>query len=75
MLPSNLENVFFGMLSGTYIESSTLGEVVNTKRKSRILDEVHVSAKDLHEIGIISKLRMSEFETLCNLEVNSPQHN
>ena len=39
------------------------------KRKSRILDEVHESAKDLHDIGLISKRRMSEFEALCSLEV------
>ena len=40
-----------------------------TKRESRILDEVHESAKDLLEIGIIGKRRMSEFEALCSLEV------
>lgn len=42
---------------------------MTSKRKSRILDEVHESAKDLHGIGLISKRRMSEFEALCNLEV------
>ena len=40
-----------------------------TKRKSRILDEVQESAKDLHDAGLISKRRMAEFEALCNLEV------
>lgn len=41
------------------------------KRKSRVLDEVHESAKDLHDIGLISKRRMAEFDALCNLEVKA----
>lgn len=40
-----------------------------TKRKSRIIDEMHESMRGLHEIGLISKRRMSEFEALCNLDV------
>ena len=42
---------------------------MTTKRKSRILEEVHASAKDLHDVGLISKRRMAEFDALCNLEV------
>ena len=42
---------------------------MTTKRKSRILEEVHTSAKDLHDIGLISKRRMAEFDALCHLEV------
>lgn len=40
-----------------------------TKRKSRILQEVHDMASDLHEIGLIDKRRMREFEALCGLDV------
>jgi putative transcriptional regulator len=39
------------------------------KRKSRILQEVHEMASDLHEIGLIDKRRMHEFEALCGLDV------
>jgi putative transcriptional regulator len=40
-----------------------------TKRKSRILDEMHETARGLHNAGLISKRRMSEFESLCHLDV------
>lgn len=40
-----------------------------TKRKSRILDEAHETARDLHRLGFIDKRRMSEFEALCGLQV------
>mgnify|MGYP002388627764 CR=1 FL=1 len=40
-----------------------------TKRKSRILQEVHEMASDLHKIGLIDKRRMHEFEALCGLDV------
>lgn len=40
-----------------------------TKRKSRILDEMHETARGLHKAGLISKRRMSEFESLCHLDV------
>lgn len=40
-----------------------------TKRKCRILQEVHEMASDLHEIGLIDKRRMREFEALCGLDV------
>lgn len=40
-----------------------------TKRKSRILDEMHETACGLHDAGLISKRRMGEFEALCHLNV------
>lgn len=40
-----------------------------TKRKSRILDEMHETARGLHDAGLISKRRMGEFEALCHLNV------
>ncbi|MEO1768014.1 helix-turn-helix domain-containing protein [Thiobacter aerophilum] len=45
------------------------------RRKSRILQEVHEMASDLHRIGLIDKRRMREFESLCHLDVHemSPQ--
>lgn len=44
---------------------------MTVKRKSRLLNEVHESAKDLQDIGLISKRRMAEFDALCNLEVKA----
>jgi putative transcriptional regulator len=41
-----------------------------TKRKSRILDEVHEMASDLHKVGLIDKRRMREFDALCHLDVH-----
>jgi len=41
-----------------------------TKHKSRILQEVHEMASDLHEIGLINKRRMREFDALCGIEVH-----
>jgi len=41
-----------------------------TKRKSRILEEMHETAHGLHGAGLISKRRMGEFEALCNLDVH-----
>ena len=38
---------------------------MTSQRKSRILDEVHESVQDLHEIGAISAGRMAEFEVWC----------
>ena len=40
-----------------------------TKRKSRILSEVHEMASDLHSVGLIDKRRMREFDALCNLGI------
>lgn len=42
---------------------------MTTKRKSRILDEIHETAHGLHGAGLISKRRMGEFEALCHLAV------
>jgi putative transcriptional regulator len=41
------------------------------KRESRILAEVHETARVLSGVGLISKRRMAEFDALCNLEVKS----
>lgn len=43
--------------------------MATTKRKSRILEEMHETARELHGAGIISKRRMGELEALCNLNV------
>ena len=42
---------------------------MTTHNKSRILQEVHVTAMGLSNSGLISKRRMAEFDVLCNLEV------
>lgn len=49
--------------------------MTTTKRKSRILDEMHETAQGLHDTGLISKRRMHEFDALCHLDVEemSPQ--
>jgi putative transcriptional regulator len=38
-------------------------------RKSRIMEEMHETARGLHGAGLISKRRMSEFDALCHLDV------
>ncbi len=38
-------------------------------RKSRILDEMHETARGLHNIGLIDKRRMKEFDALLHLEI------
>lgn len=43
--------------------------MTTTKRKSRILDEMHETAHGLHDAGLISKRRMREFDALCHLGV------
>lgn len=40
------------------------------KRNSRILDEMHETARGLHGVRLISKRRMGDFEAPCNI-VNS----
>ena len=42
---------------------------MTTHKKSRILQEVHATARGLSDSGLISKRRMAEFDVLCNLEV------
>lgn len=36
-----------------------------TKTRSRILDAVHETARDLHDAGFIDKRRMREYDVLC----------
>jgi len=43
--------------------------MATTRRKSRILEEMHETARGLHEIGLIDKRRMREFDALCHLDV------
>jgi putative transcriptional regulator len=44
--------------------------VATTKRKSRILDEMHETVQGLHGASLISKRRMGEFDALCRLDVH-----
>lgn len=41
-----------------------------TSRKPRILDEMHETVSGLHDVGLISKRRMGEFEALSQLDVH-----
>ncbi len=36
-----------------------------TKPRSRILDAVHETAGDLHQLGFIDKRKMAKFDALC----------
>lgn len=40
-----------------------------TKRKSRILDEVHETAGELRRLGFIDRRHMGELDALCRLDV------
>jgi putative transcriptional regulator len=42
--------------------------MTNKTRKSRILVEVHETARELHRTGIISKHRMHEYDLMCHLD-------
>lgn len=44
--------------------------MATTKRNSRILGEMHETARGLHGAGLISKRRMGEYEALCHLDVH-----
>jgi putative transcriptional regulator len=44
--------------------------MATTKRKSRILDEMHETARGMRSSGLISKRRMAEFDALCHLDVH-----
>jgi len=44
--------------------------MATTKRKTRILDEMHETARGLHGTGLISKRRMGEYDALCHLDVH-----
>jgi len=39
------------------------------KSNSRILSEMHGTARGLHAAGLIDKRRMHEFDALCHLDV------
>lgn len=43
--------------------------MATTKCKSRIIKEMHETARGLHKVGLISKRRMREFDALCHLDV------
>jgi putative transcriptional regulator len=38
-------------------------------RKSRILEEMHETAKGLHEVGLIDERRMREYDALCHIDI------
>ena len=39
------------------------------KTRSRILDAVHETARDLHSAGLVSKRRMKDYDSLCIVPV------
>ncbi|TVS18717.1 MAG: DNA-binding transcriptional regulator [Gammaproteobacteria bacterium] len=41
-----------------------------TGKQSRILAEILETTRGLHGVGLISKRRMSEFEALCQLDID-----
>ncbi len=43
--------------------------MTTTKGNSRILAEMHETARGLHTAGLIDKRRMHEFNALCHLDV------
>lgn len=43
--------------------------MVKSERKSRILSEVHETARGMLNVGLISKRRMQDYDALCNLDV------
>lgn len=43
--------------------------MATTKPSSRILNEMHETARGLYDAGLINKRRMGEFEALCHLDV------
>ncbi|WP_133510653.1 helix-turn-helix domain-containing protein [Candidatus Thiosymbion oneisti] len=43
--------------------------MTTTKSNSRILSEMHETARGLHAAGLIDKRRMHEFDALCHLDV------
>lgn len=47
--------------------------MASTNRKSRILDEMHETARGLHGAGLNSKRRMGEFDALRHLGVPDMQ--
>ena len=53
----------------TKVKKGASHRTVSGVKKSRILDAVHEAAADLHEIGVIDKMTMREFDSLCLPEV------
>lgn len=45
--------------------------MTTTPHKSRILAEMHETARGLQDAGLISKRRMGEFDALCHLDVEA----
>ena len=43
--------------------------MTTTKGNSRILSELHETARGLHAAGLIDRRRMREFDALCHLDV------
>lgn len=43
--------------------------MLKSERKSRILSEVHETARDMLNVSLISKRRMQAYDAICNLEV------
>lgn len=43
--------------------------MATTRRDSRLLAEMHETARGLHGAGVIDKRRMGEFEALCRLDI------
>lgn len=43
--------------------------MATTSHSSRILDEMHATARGLHRAGLINKRRMAEFDALRDLNV------
>jgi|GEM_PF-1049398 len=43
--------------------------MTTTKRRGRILSEMHETARGLHAAGLIDKRRMCELDALCYLDV------
>ena len=42
-----------------------------TSQKNRVFAEIHETVRGLHGAGLISKRRMSEFEALCQLDIEA----
>ena len=42
--------------------------MTTSKRKSRILREMHETVHGLHRAGVVSQQRMSEFDALCRVD-------
>lgn len=52
---------------------SAMVGAIAAERDSRILNEMHETARGLHGVGAISNRRMSEFNALCHLDARGMQ--